>query len=127
MRGFQGVEFRNRIPAGSAEGYVFAAFCVAIAAFIRWAIGSFFEGVVPFATFFPAALFAALVGGVGPGTFAAVLGGIIGWWAFLAPPMAFVPLTNVFVWLTIGLVWLTIGLVLPTEPSVFLLITKCTR
>ena len=94
MRAFQGVEFRKRIPAGSAEGYVFAAFCVAIAALIRWAIGSFFEGVVPFATFFPAALFAALVGGVGPGTFAAVLGGIIGWWAFLAPPMAFLPLTS---------------------------------
>ena len=94
MVAFQGVEFRKRIPAGSAEAYALAAFCVAIAALIRWTIGLFFEGVVPFATFFPAALFAALVGGVGPGTFAAVLGGIIGWWAFLAPPMAFVPLTS---------------------------------
>jgi two-component sensor histidine kinase len=49
---------------------------------------------VPFATFFPAALFAALVGGVGPGTFGALLGGVIGWWAFLAPEMAFLPLTS---------------------------------
>ena len=93
MVSFQGVEFRNRIPAGSAEAYVFAAFCVAIAALIRWTIGLFFEDVVPFAIFFPAVLFAALVGGVGPGTFAAVLGGIIGWWAFLPPPTAFFPLT----------------------------------
>jgi two-component sensor histidine kinase len=93
MVAFQGFDFRTRIPAGSAEAYVFAAFCVAISALIRWTIGSFFEGVVPFATFFPAALFAALVGGVGPGTFAAVLGGMIGWWAFLDPPAAFFPLT----------------------------------
>lgn len=65
------------------------AFCVVAAALIRWAIGLFVEGVVPFPTFFPAALFAALVGGIGPGTFAAILGGIIGWWAFLDPPMTF--------------------------------------
>lgn len=89
MVAFHGANFRKAIPAGSVAAYVFAAFCVAVAGFIRWAIGSFFEGVVPFATFFPAALFAALVGGIGPGTFAAVSGGIIGWWAFLGPPMTF--------------------------------------
>jgi two-component sensor histidine kinase len=50
--------------------------------------------VVPFATFFPAALFAALVGGIGPGTFAAISGGVIGWWAFVDPPLAFLPLTS---------------------------------
>ena len=58
---------------------------------VRWVIGMWFEGVVPFATFFPAALLAALVGGIGPGTLVAVLGGIIGWWAFFDPPMAFFP------------------------------------
>jgi two-component sensor histidine kinase len=93
MVAFQGANFRKAIPAGSVAAYVFAAFCVAVAGFIRWAIGSFFEGVVPFATFFPAALFAALVGGIGPGIFAAVSGGIIGWWVFLGPPMTFFPLT----------------------------------
>src|SRR5215471_13138055 len=94
MVAFQGINFRKRIPAGSAEAYVFATFCVATAAIVRWATGYFFEGVVPFATFFPAALLAALVGGVGPGTFAAILGGIIGWWAFLDPATAFFPLTS---------------------------------
>ena len=54
--------------------------------------GLWFEGIVPFATFFPAVLLAALVGGIGPGIFAAIAGGAIGWWAFLPPPMAFFPL-----------------------------------
>ena len=93
MFAFHGDNFRKRIPAGSAEAYVFATFCVAIAGIVRWTIGIFVEGVVPFATFFPAALFAALVGGMGPGIFAAVLGGVIGWWAFLDPPKTFLPLT----------------------------------
>ena len=35
---------------------------------------------------------AALVGGIGPGILASLLGAIVGWWAFLAPPMAFFPL-----------------------------------
>lgn len=93
MVGFQGTKLRKSILAGSAKAYIFAAFCVVAAGLIRWAIGSFFEGVVPFATFFPAVLFAALVGGLGPGTFAAVFGALIGWWAFLDHPMTFFPLT----------------------------------
>lgn len=94
MVAFQGPGFRKGIPAGSAEAYAFAAVSVAGATLVRWAVGSFFEGVVPFATFFPAALFAALVGGIGPGAFAALLGGIIGWWAFLGPPASFFPLKS---------------------------------
>src|SRR4029079_13982705 len=45
------------------------------------------------ATFFPASLLAALVGGIGPGILAALLGGVIGWGAFLAPPLSWLPLT----------------------------------
>jgi len=59
---------------------------------VRWVAGLWFEGIVPFATFFPAVLLASLVGGIGPGIFAALLGGAIGWWAFLSPPMTFFPL-----------------------------------
>jgi two-component sensor histidine kinase len=81
------------IPADSAEPYAFAAFCVAIAALIRWSIGIFVEGVVPFAAFFPAALFAAFVGGKGPGAFVVALGGVIGWWAFFEPAKTFLPLS----------------------------------
>ena len=85
---------RKNIAAGSAEAYAFATLCVAVAALVRWAISLFFADVVPFATFFPAVLFAALVGGIGPGTFAAIVGGIIGWWAFLGQPMTFFPLAR---------------------------------
>jgi two-component sensor histidine kinase len=38
-------------------------------------------------------LFAALIGGAGAGTFAAILGGVIGWWAFMPPYFTF-SLTN---------------------------------
>ena len=82
MFAFHGDNFRKRIPAGSAGAYAFATFCVATAGIIRWTIGIFVEGVVPFAAFFP-----------GPGIFAAVMGGVIGWWAFLDPPKTFLPLT----------------------------------
>ena len=92
MVAFRGVNFRKLIPAGSAEAYAFATLCVAVAAVVRWVVGLWFEGVVPFATFFPAVLLAALVGGIGPGIFAALAGGAIGWWAFLTPPMTFFPL-----------------------------------
>jgi Domain of unknown function (DUF4118) len=91
MVAFHGVNFRKLVPAGSAEAYAFAALCVAVAAVVRWAAGLWFEGVVPFATFFPAVLLAVLVGGIGPGILATIAGGTIGWWAFLPPPMVFFP------------------------------------
>ena len=92
MVAFRDVSFRKLIPAGSAEAYAFAIFCVSVAAAVRWVAGLWFEGIVPFATFFPAVLLAALVGGIGPGILAAIAGGLIGWWVFLPPPMVFFPL-----------------------------------
>ena len=92
MVAFRGMSFRKLVPAGSAEAYAFATLCIAVAAAVRWVVGLWFEDIVPFATFFPAVLLAGLVGGIGPGIFAALLGGAIGWWAFLSPPMAFFPL-----------------------------------
>src|SRR5262245_64799601 len=86
------VNFRNLVRAGSAEAYAFALLCVAVAAVVRWGVGLWFEGIVPFATFFPAVLLAALVGGIGPGVFATITGGIVAWWIFVIPPMAFFPL-----------------------------------
>jgi two-component sensor histidine kinase len=89
---FRGVSFGKFVSAGSAEAYAFATLCVAVSAVARWVPGLWFEGVVPFATFFPAVLLAALVGGIGSGIFAAIAGGTIAWWAFLPPPMTFLPL-----------------------------------
>src|SRR5262245_51749899 len=92
MGAFDGLIFRKLVPAGSAEAYAFATLCVAVAAGVRWTAGLWCEGIVPFATFFPAVLLAALVGGIGPGIVAAIAGGTIGWWAFMTPPMTFFPL-----------------------------------
>jgi hypothetical protein len=92
MVAFHSVNFRELVPAGSARAYAFATLCVAVAAAVRWVAGLWFEGIVPFATFFPAVLLAALIGGIGPGILAAIAGGTIGWWAFMAPPMVFFPL-----------------------------------
>jgi Domain of unknown function (DUF4118)/HWE histidine kinase len=92
MGAFHGVNFRKLVPAGSAESYAFATLCVAVAATVRWVAGIWFEGIVPFATFFPAVLLAGLVGGIGPGILAAITGGTIGWWAFMPPSMVFFPL-----------------------------------
>jgi K+-sensing histidine kinase KdpD len=92
MVAFHSVNFRELVPAGSARAYAFATLCVAVAAVVRWVAGLWFEGIVPFATFFPAVLLAALVGGIGPGILAAITGGTIGWWAFMPPSMVFFPL-----------------------------------
>jgi two-component sensor histidine kinase len=62
MFAFRGVSFGKFVSAGSAEAYAFATLCVAVAAVVRWVAGLWFESVVPFATFFPAVLLAALVG-----------------------------------------------------------------
>ena len=74
----------DRLTPGSAKAYAFAVFCIAVASLARWAIGAVDTNVIAFPTFYPAVLFAALLGGVGPGVFAAVLGGIIGGWALLS-------------------------------------------
>jgi two-component sensor histidine kinase len=46
-----------------------------------------------FTGFYPAVLFAAYFGGLRVGIFAAILGGLIGWWAFLPPHYWFFPLS----------------------------------
>ncbi len=83
----------RQFSPGSAEAYAFATFLVVIASLVRWGLGLVTDGVLPFATYYPAVLIAVLFGGAGAGTFAALLGGIIVWWAFLPPYFAFLPLT----------------------------------
>ena len=87
---------RKRIAANSTEAYAFAALCVAVAAFARWAFGLLGADFFPMAMFYPAALFAALVGGFGPGLFAAVAGGLLGWLAF-TPLLSPVPTVAIIV------------------------------
>jgi len=85
---------RWRPPAaGSAEAYAIATVLVVIASLVRWGLGLLTDdAVLPFTTYYPAVLFAALIGGAAVGTYAAVLGGVIAWWAFLPPQFALLPL-----------------------------------
>lgn len=81
------------ISPGSAQAYAFATICIIAAGLLRWILGLFAHDVLYFPTFYPAVLFAALIGGIGPGVFAACLGGLIGWWIFMTPQYAFFPIT----------------------------------
>jgi two-component sensor histidine kinase len=68
--------------------YGFAALCVAVAILLHAGLGLIREDNQHFATYYPAVLFAALVGGTGAGIFAALLSGMIAWWAFMVPHFA---------------------------------------
>ena len=82
------------ISPGSGGAYAFATFCVAVASLLRWGLGLATEDHQHFTTYYPAVLFAALLGGAGPGAYAAVLSGTIAWWAFMVPHFAFSPRTT---------------------------------
>ena len=47
------------------------------------------QPLLPFTTYYPAILFATYICGFGVGCYATALGGLIGWWAFLAPHFLF--------------------------------------
>jgi K+-sensing histidine kinase KdpD len=87
------VNWQTLVRPRSAGAYAFATFCVGMAALIRWGLGLVSEEILPLPTFYPAVLFSALIGGPGAGVFAAILGGVIGWWAFMPPRLTFFPLT----------------------------------
>jgi len=83
------------ILPGSKLAYAFSTLCVAVATLLHWSIGLIISpDAQVFTTFYPAVLFAALVGGAGAGVYAAILSGTIAWWAFLPPHFAFFPLTS---------------------------------
>jgi hypothetical protein len=46
-------------------------------------LGFFGTPFLPFTTYYPAVLFATYIGGARAGIFSAILGGLIGWWAFM--------------------------------------------
>ena len=76
----------NRIPGHNslaAHGLAVAGLAVAIAVLL--ALGSYVEGLSPFAALFPAIILAALMGGTGPGITAVVLGGFAAWYFFFLP------------------------------------------
>jgi two-component sensor histidine kinase len=116
VRGSSNGRRRNwpRLLPGSAEAYAFTTLLVVLASLLRWGLGFFTQDLQAFTTFYPAVLFAALWGGAGVGIFAAILGGIVSWWAFLPPYSALLPLTRgdeinllTFIFSSIVIVWAT--------------------
>ncbi|MGQ0741504.1 MAG: sensor histidine kinase [Alphaproteobacteria bacterium] len=75
--------WRQGLRPGSPEAYLFAILCVGIATTVRAAFGLLEQDIIPFATYFPAVLFATLIGGLEAGALAIVLSALIGWYVFV--------------------------------------------
>jgi PAS domain S-box-containing protein len=99
---------------GPLIGYLIALGLVVCAAVMRGALG-FAPGAFPYLTFFPAIILSAMLGGLGPGLFAAALSGVAAWLLLLpidgpfalpgsanAVPLIFYALVSFFICLIIG-------------------------
>lgn len=75
----------------SAGSVVFALACVAIATLVRIGLGLVSPDSAVFAPYYSATLVAALVGGAGAGSVAAVAGGVVALWLFVPPDWTLVP------------------------------------
>ena len=84
----------RRADLGWFSAIVFAAVCVFAAALARIALG-LVGSTLPFATFFPAVLVAALCGGRVAGLVAIPMSIVIVWWAFVEPLYEFAKITDV--------------------------------
>jgi PAS domain S-box-containing protein len=77
-------QLHRLLPANSFRAYAFAAICMAFAVALRIAVDAWLAQTAPlvFVTLYPAVLIAAVLGGLGPGLFAAGLGAVYGWYHF---------------------------------------------
>ena len=80
--------FRRR-KLSSIRAVALGVSCVALAFLVRFLLTPFTVADSAFATFYPAILFSALVGGGVAGVAAIVLSLLAGWWAFVEPIYAF--------------------------------------
>ena len=62
---------------------------VALATLTRWAIGAYVLDRIPFTTYYPAILIAALIGGLWQGVLATILSGLAAWFFFMPPRFEF--------------------------------------
>ena len=61
---------RRGLRPGSPAAFGFALLCVGVATLLRLSIDLFAPDAIPYATYFPAILIAALISGLGGGVFA---------------------------------------------------------
>lgn len=76
---------RFGLRPGSIPAMMFALICVILATAVRIGLGHIGPYSAAFAPYYAATLMAALVGGVGAATVAAVLGGVIAYFFFILP------------------------------------------
>ena len=77
--------WRQGVVPDSLLPYLLAVACVFVASIVRFALGFVADDILPLATYYPAVLVASLLGGALSGVVALMLGGVIGWWAFMPP------------------------------------------
>jgi two-component sensor histidine kinase len=77
------------MPRNSTEAYLGATVLVVLASLVRWGLDFVGHPLLPYTAYYPAILFATYIGGLDVGCFAAALGGLIGWWAFIPPHFLF--------------------------------------
>jgi two-component sensor histidine kinase len=83
---------RFHVSPDSVEAYLAATVLVFIASLVRWGLGFLGETLLPFTAFYPVVLFATYFGGPRVGIFTSIVGGVVGWWAFLLPHVGFFPI-----------------------------------
>ncbi|EQB08724.1 hypothetical protein L288_07315 [Sphingobium quisquiliarum P25] len=84
--------FVERLPLvlpHPAYAYLISALLCGVAFGLRLLAESFLPIGYPFVAFFPVIILTAFLFGVRPGTFAAILCGLVSWYAFIPPRMAF--------------------------------------
>jgi PAS domain S-box-containing protein len=75
----------RRLRENPFTAYGIALAAVTFATIIRWAIGDYVLGRVPFTLYFPAIVLATLLGGIWPGVLATILSSLVAWFVFLRP------------------------------------------
>jgi K+-sensing histidine kinase KdpD len=76
--------------------YGIAIAAVAVATIIRWSIGEYVLGRIPFTVYFLAIVLATLLGGFWPGMLATTLSIIVAWFFFVPPEFSGRNLTPCF-------------------------------
>lgn len=79
---------------GFGPAVLLAAVCISLATALRLALSAI-GATLPFATYFPAVLLCALIGGRASGLLSILFSLVAAWWAVYDPHFAFAPLNRV--------------------------------
>jgi PAS domain S-box-containing protein len=89
FEGHRLAERMQRLRESPFAAYGIAVAAVAVATMIRWAIGGYVQGGLPFTLYLPAVVIATLLGGFWPGVLATLLSSLVAWLVFIPPAFEF--------------------------------------